>query len=251
MSSHKTIVEQKQQFLQSKKQYLSRGIAPSEKLKQIALDGGVELSVLKGAVDKVNRELKQHSRRVYSRQMSEHVVEQIDTFYWESGSRDVDDEAIDTTTDMTDDEHAIYQGEDLTQDAVIAKLPTRWDTSSDPTPSSAEEHVDQDDYLSAITRLQSLSAHRLTLQQKLNTYRTLLALLEPYRNPKNNVQPNLVWKDSPLATELGKTRTLAIRVAGRLGEKFGDVQVPATDEGRDIDMSEDANDKVNRVLAGW
>jgi hypothetical protein len=52
MSRHKTVVEQKQHFLQSRKQYLSRGIVPSEKLKQIAHDGGVELSVLKGAVDK-------------------------------------------------------------------------------------------------------------------------------------------------------------------------------------------------------
>ncbi|KAF2451928.1 hypothetical protein P171DRAFT_459763 [Karstenula rhodostoma CBS 690.94] len=250
MSRHKTVVEQKQQFLQSKKQHLSRGIAPSEKLKQIALDGGVELSVLKGAVDKVNRELKQHSRRVYSRQMSEHIVGQIDIFYWDSGTRELDDETIDATTDMTDDEHVIHQSEDLTQDSVIAKLPTRWDTSSDPTPSS-EERVDQDDYLSAITRLQSLSAHRLTLQQKLNTYRTLLALLEPYRNPKENVQPNLVWRDSPLAGELGKTRTLAIRVAGRVGERFGDVQVPATADDGDIDLGEDANVKVKKVLAGW
>lgn len=183
--------------------------------------------------------------------MSEHVVEQIDTFYWDSGTtRDGDDETIDTITE-TDDEHAIYQSEDLTQDSVIAKLPARWDTSSDPTASSVEDRVDQDDYLSAITRLQSLSAHRLTLQQKLNTYRTLLVLLEPYRRPKENVQPNLVWKDSPIAGELGRTRTLAIRVAGRVGEKFGDVQVPATDEGGDIDMREDVNAKVNKILAGW
>ena len=52
MSRHKTIVEQKQQFLQSRKQYLSRGIAPSERLKQIAHEGGIELTVLKGVVDK-------------------------------------------------------------------------------------------------------------------------------------------------------------------------------------------------------
>jgi hypothetical protein len=29
----------------------------------------------------VNRDLKQHSRKVYSRQMIEHVVEQIDMLY--------------------------------------------------------------------------------------------------------------------------------------------------------------------------
>ena len=198
----------------------------------------------------VNRELKQHSRRVYSRQMTEHVVEQIDKFYWDSGTRDGDDEAADTTTDIAEDEHAVYQNDDLTLDPCIAKLPTRWDTSSDPTPSSSADQIDQDDYLSAMTRLQTLSARRLTLQQKLNTYRTLLSLLEPYRNPKENVQPNLVWKDAPIAGELGRTRTLAIRVAGRVGERFGDIEVPATAD-TDVDMEESGTERVNKVLAAW
>ncbi|KAF1972559.1 hypothetical protein BU23DRAFT_467820 [Bimuria novae-zelandiae CBS 107.79] len=250
MSRHKTVVEQKQQFLQSRKQYLSRGIVPSEKLKQLAHDGGVELSVLKGVVDKVNRELKQHSRRVYSRQMTEHVVEHIDAFYWDSGTRDVDDETADATTDAADEGTAIAQNDDLTQDSCIAKLPARWDTSSDPRPSPSDL-VDQDDYLSAVTRLQTLSAQRLTLQQKLNTYRTLLALLEPYRKPKDNVQPNLVWKQTPLADELGKTRTLAIRVAGRVEERFGDIEVPATADDGDIKIEENGVEKVKNVLASW
>lgn len=57
MSRQGTVVEQKQQFIQSKKQFLSRGIVPSEKLKRIAHDGGVELSVLKGALDKGARHI--------------------------------------------------------------------------------------------------------------------------------------------------------------------------------------------------
>lgn len=52
MSHQGTVVEQKHHFLQLRKQYLSRGIVPSEKLKRIALEGGVELSVLKGALEK-------------------------------------------------------------------------------------------------------------------------------------------------------------------------------------------------------
>ena len=52
MSKQSTVVEQKQLFLLSRKQLLSRGIAPSERLRTIALDGGVELSVLKGVLDK-------------------------------------------------------------------------------------------------------------------------------------------------------------------------------------------------------
>jgi hypothetical protein len=254
MSKQGTVVEQKQLFLQSRKQLLSRGIPPSERLRTIAEDGGIELSVLKGVMDKVNRDLKQHSRKVYSRQIIEHVVQQIDELYWESGAQEVDEEGADTTTDIVDDANTLYQNDDLTHEDNIAKLPRLWDTSSDPA-SSRTKDVTQDDYLASVARLQELSARRQTLQNKLNTQRTLLSLLEPYRKPTENIQPNLVWKDSPLAPELMKTRTLAIRVAGRVGERFGNVQVPATaDEEEDVDMGglqEEGRRKVDKILASW
>ncbi|KAF1918344.1 kinetochore Sim4 complex subunit Fta4 [Ampelomyces quisqualis] len=253
MSSQETIIEQKKVFLQSRKQLLSRGIPPSERLRAIAEDGGIELSVLKGVLDKVNRDLKQHSRKVYSRQMIEHVAEQIDMLYWESGARDID-EQIDAATDAADSVNALYQHDDLTQDDNIAKLPTHWDSSADPS-SSHTQNISQDDYLASVSRLQDLAARRQMAQNKLNTYRTLLSLLEPYRKPKENIQPNLVWKDSPLAPELAKMRTLAIRVAARVKERFGDVQVPATAEDEeDVDMDDLRNEgkrKVDRVLDDW
>lgn len=250
MSNQGTVVEQKQFFLQAKKHHLSRAILPSPRLKQIAEDGGIELSVVKGALDKVNRDLKQHSRKVYSRQMMNHIVQQIDELYWESGARDMDDEGAEETPE--DDSNALYRKDNLTLDENIAKLPTLWDASADPSPSP---DVDQDDYTAALARLQDLSAQRLSLQTKLSTYRTLLALLEPYRKPKENIQPNLVWRDAPLAPELAKTRTLAIRVAGRVGERFADVQVPATadDEGH-VDMLSlqgQGKKKLDAILAGW
>ncbi|KAL6711486.1 hypothetical protein ACN47E_004420 [Coniothyrium glycines] len=251
MSKQGTVVEQKQLFLQTRKHFLSRGIAPSERLRTIATDCGIELSVLKGVLDKVNRELKQHSRRVYSRQMIDHIVEQIDTLYWESGTRrDDNDDAADNDTDAGDDPNTLYQSDDLTLDENIAKLPATWPASN--------ADFTQDDYLTAVARLEALSAQRLTLQAKLNTYRTLLTLLEPYRKPKQSIQPNLVWKDAPLAPELMKTRTLAIRVAGRVSERFGDVQVPATadEEDGDVDMTgldgrDEGKRKVAAVLSGW
>lgn len=52
MSTQGTVVEQKQHFLQSRKHFLSRGITPSERLLRIADDHGIELSVLKGVLDK-------------------------------------------------------------------------------------------------------------------------------------------------------------------------------------------------------
>ena len=119
-----------------------------------------------------------------------------------------------------------------------------------------DDAVDQDDYTSALIRLQDLSAKRLTLQQKLSTYRTLLSLLEPYKNPQKNVQPNLVTREAPLAAQLAKTRTLAIRVAGRIGEKYGEgnssnLETQGDEEG-DVVMSEESgNAKLGNVLSTW
>lgn len=142
----------------------------------------------------------------------------------------------------------------LTVDRNILKLPTRWDTSTDPPSSSLDDEgeVDPDTYIEAVSRLQDLSAQRLTLQQKLNTYRTLLSLLEPYRKPQRNVQPNLVTRDAPIASELNKTRTLAIRVAGRIGENHVESQDPTMEEEADEEMVEsDGKAKLDRVLSGW
>jgi hypothetical protein len=133
----------------------------------------------------------------------------------------------------------------------IAKLPATWDISEDQTTASDVEDVDQDTYINAVSRLQDLSARRLNLQQKLNTYRTLLSLLGPFRKPQENIQPNLVTRDAPLGPELTKTRTLAIRVAGRVSERFGDVQVPSTEE-EDVEMAEDdSNAKLHKILSTW
>lgn len=247
MSKQGTVVEQKQFFLQAKKHHLSRAIIPSQRLKTIAGDGGIELSVVKGALDKVNRDLKQHSRKVYSRQMIDHIVTQIDDLYWESGAHDIEEDEDDA---LDEDVDTIHKSDDLTLDANIAKLPIVWDTSADRTSSD----VSQDEYTAALARLQDLSAQRLALQSKLSTYCMLLTLLEPYQKPKENIQPNLVWRDAPLAPELAKTRTLAIRVAGRVGERFGDVQVPASNEEEGVvDMLDlqRGRKKVDAVLAGW
>ncbi|KAF2126822.1 hypothetical protein P153DRAFT_296579 [Dothidotthia symphoricarpi CBS 119687] len=262
MSKQGTVVEQKQLFLQTRKQLLSRGIAPSERLRTIANEGGIELSVLKGVLDKVNRDLKQHSRIVYSRQMLEHVVSQIDDLYWDSGAlQHLEEEDGDAGTDADDDGHTVYQTDDLTQDECIARLPTVFPQSSNPhhDDDNTDVEISRDDYTTALSRLQALSARRQTLQNSLNTSRMLLELLEPYKTPKESVQPNLVWKDAPLGAELGKTRSLAIRVAGRVAERFGDVQVPATaeeDGDGDVDMRgfggrDEGRRKVDEVLSGW
>jgi hypothetical protein len=135
----------------------------------------------------------------------------------------------------------------------IGKLPSTWETSGDAENEAdgGGAEVNQDDYIKAVARLQDLSARRLTLQQKLNTYKTFLSLLEPYRGPQENIQPNLVGRDAPLASELAQTRTLAIRVAGRIDEKLGDADFLETDDGNDVLMLEDGDEKLKKVLSGW
>lgn len=58
----------------------------------------------------VNRDLKRHGRKIYSNQSSDHIVEQIDLVYYQSGAPDLDDEADVQDLDL------LYQGANLTLD---------------------------------------------------------------------------------------------------------------------------------------
>ena len=85
-----------------------------------------------------------------------------------------------------------------------------------------------------------------------------MTLLEPYRNPQTTIQPNLVTCDGALNTELTKTQTLAIRVAGRIGEKFGEGQAQSgrQEGGGDnqdevMEEMEDEGVKLENVIASW
>lgn len=64
----------------------------------------------------MDRDVKRHGREVYSRQMTDHIVEQIDLLYWEAGAPTIDAEkdlAVDTGPGES---HTLYQGDDLTLD---------------------------------------------------------------------------------------------------------------------------------------
>ena len=62
----------------------------------------------------------------------------------------------------------------------------------------------------------------------------------------------------PLAVELGKTRTLAIRVAGRVQERWGDETsadgVVVDEEERDGDVvmiRDEGRRKLKEIMMGW
>lgn len=67
----------------------------------------------------VNRDLKRHAREVHSRQMTDHVVEQIDLLYWEAGAPALETEPDVTAEAGADDSGILYQGEDLMLDKLV------------------------------------------------------------------------------------------------------------------------------------
>ena len=68
-------------------------------------------------------------------------------------------------------------------------------------------------------RLVDLDKRRTQRQQRLNQLRQLEKLLQPFKQPQQNIQPNLIVRDGELAQELDKMRMLVARVGGRIGQK--------------------------------
>jgi hypothetical protein len=67
-----------------------------------------------------------------------------------------------------------------------------------------------------------------------------------------------VGRDALLAIELGKTRTLAIRVAGRVQERWGDekgtdIRVDEDEEGDGevVMIKDEGRRKLEEIMRGW
>lgn len=60
-------------------------------------------------------------------------------------------------------------------------------------------------------------------QQYLEQLRHLQRLTEPFKNPQNDVQPNLITRDGELIQELEKMRMLVARVGGRIAQQKKDI----------------------------
>jgi hypothetical protein len=74
--------------------------------------------------------------------------------------------------------------------------------------------------------------------------RLLQRLLEPFREPQTNVQPNLVTKDGELVRELEKMRMLVARVSGRIAQS----QAANNDGGGEVSYVLDTERKLAALL---
>jgi hypothetical protein len=187
---------------------------------------------------------------VFDRIAVRNVAKQIENLYWEDGAPDLSDE------EDEEDEDLIRHGDDLTTDEYAnpfqVSIPKRscfilMPLSSNITKISlmGEEPDISPSFTAKITRLQELKTRRTAAQKKLNALRQFQDFIQPIRDPQNSVQPNLVTRDGALADELARSKTLGIRVAGRIA---GLDEVRGADEEEDVVMVDEA-DKVKAVLS--
>ncbi|MCJ1350812.1 MAG: hypothetical protein MMC33_000793 [Icmadophila ericetorum] len=206
-----TILDLKKAFLQNQIRNLSNPFSLAPRWRETAPltreHDALPEKTVQDAMHKANVLLRQHSRTVYNAQTVRAVAEQIDHLYWDVG------EPEEGEADKVEEGVLIIQDLDLSYHGDIAKLPEEWPEGEE------EEDMDtgaeRDKYAQLRSQLSTLSEKEQELRRKTTIYKQLLQMLLPIKDPKNNIQPNLVTKDGELGKELEKMKVLMVR----LGEK--------------------------------
>ncbi|GAB1201872.1 hypothetical protein APSETT445_000464 [Aspergillus pseudonomiae] len=218
--------------------------------------------------DVVNSALKQHNRIVYSSQAIQHVAQQVASLYWTSVN--------DAIRDQTSFERGIEKTVDLSNHLCVATLlnsipPDRRSHSTNAyqkpyaAPCGTRGPVRKRGGTSQVglqcgnlgfiwltgggyryqelrERLVTLDDQRQQRRRRLEQLRRLQRLLEPFQEPQQNIQPNLITRDGELVQELEKMRMLVARVGGRIqhSKKRGNSQEDPTSYQLDSDQKLEA-----------
>ncbi|KAJ5676983.1 uncharacterized protein N7477_002616 [Penicillium maclennaniae] len=207
MDSTRTISELKSAFIRIQVRILSEGLELPQDWRNFAVEteeGDLGDKVIEDVLHKVNAAAKQHNRVVYSSQAIHHVAHQIATLYWSSISQEGSLRAafkngVEKTTDMS-------------RHINITNLPLEIE-------SQGAAHEDSARYQQLRGRLASLNQQRQQRQRRLDQLRHLERLIEPFKDPQMDIQPNLVTRDGELIQELAKMRMLVARVGGRIAQQ--------------------------------
>ncbi|KAG5293026.1 hypothetical protein I7I48_05289 [Histoplasma ohiense] len=215
MDSSKTITEIKSSFVRNQIRILSVALTPSEDWHDYgpASEDNIPDKIVEDVLQKFNAILKKHNRAVFSSQAIHHVARQIENLYWNS----IDPE----TGGELSQGLVIEKGTDLSNSMSIARLPEQWSDDGN-------DDVGEDDkvrYEQLRLRLLELDKQRKKQQERLTQYRLLRELLEPFKDPQMNIQPNLVTRDSPLGQEIDRMRMLVAKVTSRVGRGGRNVEL--------------------------
>ncbi|OAX80416.1 hypothetical protein ACJ72_05251 [Emergomyces africanus] len=229
MDSSKTITEIKSSFVRNQIRILSVALSPSENWRDYgpSSEDDIPDKLVEDVLQKLNATLKKHNRAAFSSQAIHHVARQIESLYW--GSIDLE------TSGELSQGLVIEKGTDLTSSRSITRLPEQWRDDGD---------IDEDGklrYEQLQQRLLELDNRRKKQQDRLAQYKQLKELLEPFKDPQKNIQPNLVTRDSPLGQEIDKMRMLVAKVTSRVGRARMNIELDG--------MSQPINDPEAKLLA--
>lgn len=99
-------------------------------------------------------------------------------------------------------------------------------------------------YKALYERLVALDNRRQEQRKRLAQYKQLETLLEPFKNPQENIQPNLVTRDGELIREIDRMRMLVARVA----ERVSNTRVIRPDDDPATIPSIDAEERLAALL---
>ncbi|KAI9705057.1 MAG: hypothetical protein M1836_006840 [Candelina mexicana] len=235
MAPTDTVIETKGSFLRSQIRLLSNPLAPPRNWQDrapAAEEGDLREKIVAEVLYKLNTLHRRHTKSAYSSQPLRHVAEQIDRLYWEAG-------APQQSSDANSIE-ILNKASDYTDEEIISQLPEDWPLHHQGLQQELET------YATLQSRLMHLSAQRHFQRQKLAQYRHLQLLLQPFENPQENVQPNLVTRDGELGGELDRMRMLMARVGSRIERLDGTVN----DAGIDSGSIESEAMKLEQILNG-
>jgi DNA repair exonuclease SbcCD ATPase subunit len=126
------------------------------------------------------------------------------------------------------------------KETVIESLPEEWSEE-------AEEKAPEDaaNYKELQSKLVTLNERRRAAEERLEQYRTVNKLLEPFHGEDAGLQENLVTKNGSVEKELERMRMLMLRVErGIMGLEEKDAR-----EEMDIDVDDDKEKEVFGLLA--
>ncbi|KAJ5627991.1 hypothetical protein N7490_010219 [Penicillium lividum] len=207
MDSTRTISELKSAFIWSQVRILSENLQPPEDWRNYAVETEEEAlpeKVIEDVLHKVNAVTKQHNRVVYSSQAIHHVAHQIASLYWASVSQDIQSRA--------GLRKGVEKTADLSKHLNILGLPLDLESQG-----ANEEQNER--YQRLRDRLTSLDQQRQQKQRRIDQLQHLHRLLEPFKEPQVDIQPNLVTRDGELAQEIEKMRMLVARVNSRISQQ--------------------------------
>ncbi|KAK6495494.1 hypothetical protein TWF481_003510 [Arthrobotrys musiformis] len=196
--------EAKKGFLVSQARIISQAISVTPGWDDGCCDAGpsgvTDIGV-ESTLAKVNRLCQRHHQIFYNAPAIDHVSEQIEVLYQQQR---------DENPSERDGPDVLSGQADLSDPRNIEKLPEIW---------PAREHeADElyDLYKELVGQTSGMAAGLVSIRSRHERLLALRKKISTLENPREKIQPNLVFKNSELALELKRMRILAAKLAHEL-----------------------------------